>query len=675
MDRLIPIINKLQDIFSTIGTEVNIDLPQIVVVGSQSSGKSSVLEALVGKDFLPRGSGIVTRRPLVLQLNNIKEELEWGEFLHKPNEKIYNFSGILQEIEIETNRISGTDRGISNTPINLKIYSHKVLNLTLVDLPGITRVPVGQQPQDIEKQIRNMIKNYITKPNTIILAITAANTDLSNSDAIQLAKEVDPEGDRTIGVITKIDIMDKGTDALDMLLGRVIPLKHGFVGVVNRSQLDIKNNKTIEEALQAEKEYFSSHELYSKISEKLGTRYLAETLNKILIQHINKCLPDLRGKITYMLNQKQAELISYGDELMNSKNGQLGKCLQIITEFCNQYKNAIDGKITTLNELYGGARIKYIFNESFIKCIDSINPEETLTDYEIRTAIGNATGPKIALFVPEEAFELLVRSQIEYLQGPCMQCIEIVYDELERIINKIDLKEYYRYMNLKSKLIEILNKVLNKYKNPSKEMIGNIIRMELAFINTNHPDFIGSEKAMIAVREKIKSKKEQQSIPTITTNSNVTGNTQKFFNTFFEEKAVGMKSNNNVINHDMVNMVNQNIGRFNIENIPLNLQPKVMPSDKEVFEMELIKHLIISYFGIVRKNIKDMVPKTIMYFLVNQSKENIRDELLRELYNEEIVEKILIETPDIKTKRDTCNKSIRVLSEALKVLDETNIRN
>jgi dynamin 1-like protein len=668
MDRLIPIINKLQDIFITIGTDVNIDLPQIVVVGSQSSGKSSVLEALVGKDFLPRGSGIVTRRPLVLQLNNIKEEAEWGEFLHKPNEKIYNFSDILLEIEIETNRISGTDRGISNNPINLKIYSHKVLNLTLVDLPGITRVPVGQQPPDIEKQIRNMIKNYITKPNTIILAITAANTDLSNSDAIQLAKEVDPEGDRTIGVITKIDIMDKGTDALDMLLGRVIPLKHGFVGVVNRSQLDIKNNKTIEEALLAEKEYFSNHELYSKISEKLGTRYLAETLNRILIQHINKCLPDLRGKIIYMLNQKQTELISYGDELMNSKNGQLSKCLQIITEFCNQYKNAIDGKITTLNELYGGARIKYIFNESFMKCIDSINPEETLTDYEIRTAIGNATGPKVALFVPEEAFELLVRSQIEYLQGPCIQCIEKVYEELERIVNKIDLKEYYRYMNLKSKLLEILNKVLNKYKNPSKEMINNIIRMELAFINTNHPDFISCDKAVMTVKEKIgKVKKEQQTIPVISANSNSNENTQKFFNTFFEEKDIGMKIT--------PNMPNQNIGRFNIENIPLNLQPKVMPSDKEIFEMELIKHLIISYFGIVRKNIKDIVPKTIMYFLVNQSKENIQNELLSELYNEEIVEKILIETPDIKTKRDTCNQSVRVLSEALKVLDETNIRN
>lgn len=92
----------------------------------------------------------------------------------------------------------------------MKIYSPHVLNLSLVDLPGITRVPVGDQPSDIEMQIRNMIMNYIRPKNAIIVAVTAANTDLANSDALQLAKEVDPEGRRTVGVITKIDLMDKG---------------------------------------------------------------------------------------------------------------------------------------------------------------------------------------------------------------------------------------------------------------------------------------------------------------------------------------------------------------------------------------------------------------------------------------------------------------------------------
>ena len=73
MDQLIPLVNKLQDALAMADVEEPIDLPQIVVVGSQSSGKSSVLESLVGRDFLPRGSGIVTRRPLILQLINTRE--------------------------------------------------------------------------------------------------------------------------------------------------------------------------------------------------------------------------------------------------------------------------------------------------------------------------------------------------------------------------------------------------------------------------------------------------------------------------------------------------------------------------------------------------------------------------------------------------------------------------
>lgn len=97
--------------------------------------------------------------------------------------------------------------GISPQPINLTIYSPNVVTLTLVDLPGLTKVPVGDQPRDIERQIRAMINTYIERPGTIILAVTAANTDLANSDGLQLAREKDPHGERTIGVLTKVDLM------------------------------------------------------------------------------------------------------------------------------------------------------------------------------------------------------------------------------------------------------------------------------------------------------------------------------------------------------------------------------------------------------------------------------------------------------------------------------------
>ncbi|CAM1328575.1 DNM2 (predicted) [Pycnogonum litorale] len=121
MEGLIPIVNKLQDAFVNLGVNMNLDLPQIAVVGGQSAGKSSVLENFVGRDFLPRGSGICTRRPLILQL--INSNVEYGEFLHAKGKKFMDFDQVRKEIEDETDRITGSNKGISDVPINLRVYS------------------------------------------------------------------------------------------------------------------------------------------------------------------------------------------------------------------------------------------------------------------------------------------------------------------------------------------------------------------------------------------------------------------------------------------------------------------------------------------------------------------------------------------------------------------------
>lgn len=140
--------------------------------------------------------------------------------------KFTNFDEIRSEIEQETDRMTGRNKGIANVPINLRVFSPRVLNLTLVDLPGMTKVAVGDQPQDIERQIRDMLMTYIVKDSCLILAVSPANQDLANSDALKLAKEVDPQGLRTIGVITKLDLMDQGTDAKDILGMFIVHIMH-----------------------------------------------------------------------------------------------------------------------------------------------------------------------------------------------------------------------------------------------------------------------------------------------------------------------------------------------------------------------------------------------------------------------------------------------------------------
>lgn len=522
-------VNKLQDlVFNTIGND-SLDLPQIVVVGSQSSGKSSVLENIVGRDFLPRGSGIVTRRPLILQLINVSDEQdnndvaasiphtassvaahgEWAEFHHLPGRKFDDFALVKQEIENETARIAGSNKGINRQPINLKIFSPHVLNLTLVDLPGLTKVPIGDQPSDIEKQTRTLISEYIAKPNSIILAVSPANVDLVNSEALKLARHVDPMGRRTIGVLTKLDLMDHGTNALDILSGRVYPLKLGFIGVVNRSQQDIQSGKSLSEALKAEADFFRHHPAYRNMAIRCGTQFLAKTLNSTLMAHIRDRLPDIKARLNTLMGQTQQELASYGNKQFSGKEHRGSLILQLMTRFASSFISSIDGTSSEIStkELCGGARIYYIFNSVFGHSLETIDPTHNLTVYDIRTAIRNSTGPRPSLFVPELAFDLLVKPQIKLLEIPSQRCVELVYEELIKICHTCGSQELSRFPRLQGKLIEVVSDLLRERLGPCSTYVESLIAIQRAYINTNHPNFLGAAAAMSSV---IQNKQEQE---------------------------------------------------------------------------------------------------------------------------------------------------------------------
>eukprot|EP00172_Hildenbrandia_rubra_P000583 Plantae.Rhodophyta-Hildenbrandia_rubra.ctg13126.p1 GENE.Plantae.Rhodophyta-Hildenbrandia_rubra.ctg13126~~Plantae.Rhodophyta-Hildenbrandia_rubra.ctg13126.p1 ORF type:complete len:447 (-),score=87.93 Plantae.Rhodophyta-Hildenbrandia_rubra.ctg13126:4036-5376(-) len=433
MERLIPVVNRLQEVFQRVGVSSPIDLPQITVVGAQSSGKSSVLEAICGLHFLPRGSGIVTRRPTVVQLHRLKKRDDedkkgvkgdgkkgrmWIEFSHLPGKKFMDLTKVREEIQEETNRSAGTNKKIKPQPIILKVYSEDVVDLTVVDLPGITRVPVGDQPDDIERLVRALIVSFIEKPNSIILAVHPANADLATSDALQLARNVDPDGLRTLGVITKIDLMDEGTNALDMLQGKVFPLRKGYVGVVNRSQADIDEDVSSEHAREAEISFFRKTPVYAPYADQMGSAYLANTLSTMLMAHIRDCLPGIRTKLGKQLADAKEQLKVLGPIISGSEKAG-AELLNSLTRYAAEFSNAIDGRpqsrIAT-SELYGGARINYIFHDVFGERLAAMDPFEDLSTEDVRTAIRNATGHRTPLFVPEAAFELLVKRQVAQFQ-------------------------------------------------------------------------------------------------------------------------------------------------------------------------------------------------------------------------------------------------------------------
>lgn len=776
MDHLIPITCKLQDVLNALtGPENKINLPQIVVIGSQSSGKSSVLEGIVGRSFLPRGQGIVTRRPLILQLvpltksieceENSKKRLndEWGQFSHLPENRFRDFDAIRAEIIDETNRlITGSNLTIHPKPIKLTIFSPYVLALTLIDLPGMTKVAMHDQPHDIEQQIIELSHQYSSNPNAIIVAVTPATMDIATSDAIQLARKVDPLGLRTIGVLTKVDLMDPGTDVVEILTNKLIPLKRGYIAVVNRGQKNVQKKISVREGLRLEENFFQKSNCYNdpEVKALCGIKNLSRILNKMLLEHLQQNLPELKAKIVAMTAQNQVELDSIGctaDLNIPTKTSFGATLLGLIGKFVVNFHNAIDGAGTQLayigmtkpsldnkslhadNELFGGARIFCIFHNVFAESLLTVSPFDSLDDDEIRTTIRNVNGTRPSLFVPEMSFDILVRRQISRLEQPGIQCVDLIYKDLQRIAAQCEPMELSRYPNLREKIIEVVQTLLTRSVEPTRLMVSNLIKIELAYINTSHPDFIGGSKAVANIIGKEKSNAIKQSSRAIDNinmsqaenkivyNSPTPSSNPSYYigTTPVNEEISLLESKNklcandvNIVSQDAPSVIDQTGGIMKIffggskqtpgrekelQNskladdtsrisspkyttpsyipavpniVQLPQVPHFMfaadapPTDRERIEMEIIKSLIESYFTIVRKNIIDMVPKTIMYFLVNHVRDHLHNELVAELYRENEFIILMKEAEDITERRMTCLEIRDLLFKALEIVNE-----
>ncbi|KAK6435877.1 mitochondrial dynamin GTPase Msp1 [Oleoguttula sp. CCFEE 5521] len=230
---------EIRSLLQTIGQSESLTLPSIVVVGSQSSGKSSVLEAIVGHEFLPKGSNMVTRRPIELTLvNTPKAHAEYGEFPALGLGKITDFSQI-QKTLTDLNLAVPEKDCVSDDPIQLRICSPNVPDLSLIDLPGYIQVEAFDQPTELKTKIQELCDKYIQPPN-VILAISAADVDLANSTALRASRRVDPRGERTIGVVTKMDLVDPVRGA-QILTDKNYPLRLGYVGVVCKVPQETKS--------------------------------------------------------------------------------------------------------------------------------------------------------------------------------------------------------------------------------------------------------------------------------------------------------------------------------------------------------------------------------------------------------------------------------------------------
>ncbi|KAH6756585.1 dynamin-like protein [Perilla frutescens var. hirtella] len=489
MENLIALVNRLQRACTALGDHGEESalptlwdaLPSIAVVGGQSSGKSSVLESIVGKDFLPRGSGIVTRRPLVLQLHRIDEGREYAEFGHLPRKKFTDFAAARKEIADETDRETGRSKQISAVPIYLSIYSPNVVNLTLIDLPGLTKVAVDGQSESIVADIENMVRSYIEKPNCIILAVSPANQDLATSDAIKISREVDPKGERTFGVLTKIDLMDKGTDAVDILEGRSYKLQFPWIGVVNRSQADINKNVDMIAARRREREYFSETPEYKNLAQRMGSEHLGKVLSKHLEAVIKSRIPSLQSLINKTIIDLETELSRLGKPIATDAGGKLYMIMEICRVFDGIFKEHLDGVRP------GGDKIYNVFDNQLPAALKRLQFDKHLAMENVRKLITEADGYQPHLIAPEQGYRRLIETALITIKGPAEAAVDAVHAILKDLVHKSinETVELKQYPSLRVEVSSAATESLDRMKEESKRATLQLVEMECSYLTVD----------------------------------------------------------------------------------------------------------------------------------------------------------------------------------------------
>lgn len=467
-----------------------IQLPTIVVVGDQSSGKSSVLESLAGIN-LPRGQGICTRVPLIMRLQHhpTPTPILCLEYLNKSVET--DEAHVAESIESATGEIAGSGKGISHTPLTLVVKKNGVPDLTMVDLPGITRVPVHGQPDNIYEQIHDIILEYITPAESIILNVLSATVDFTTCESIRMSQKVDISGERTLAVVTKSDRAPEGL--LEKVTADDVRIGLGYVCVRNRI-----GDETYVGARAEEAALFESHPLLSRIDKSMvGVPLLAEKLTRIQAASIAKCLPGIVKQINDKLNSSIAELnklpnsLSSPAEAMTAFMRILGSSKESLRKILvrGEYEEYPDD-----NEMHCTARLAEFLNEFSNQLMkhsytDIEQVDEDFLKEEIQV-LEEAKGIRLSNFVPREAFLNVLQKKINQISALPEEFGCKVWDYVEKIVLSVLGLYSENYPQLQFSTRRAAQNLIMKMKEQTMSRVKEMIEMEKIADYTCNPEYM-----------------------------------------------------------------------------------------------------------------------------------------------------------------------------------------
>jgi len=545
-----PLLDAVDQLRGLLSSEP-IKLPTIVVVGDQSSGKSSVLEALSGV-ALPRGQNITTRCPLILRLINLTNDStaanssssskstvsNGGEpdahpvnssDVPKPyaylsvtpipsakDPRITNFDEIGARILSLQTQIAGHNLGVVSTPIYLSVYRANSPDLTLVDLPGITRNPIGDQPRDIYNQIKSMIQSYIEPQESVILNVMPATVDLSTCECVMLSKSVDPQCERTIGVITKIDLAEKGIrrkleNGVDQL-----GLALGVVAVRNRSQEEIDRGVTWENSREMEKQYFKTHPELSSLADDsdsmtrsltiqplmLGTSALAHLLTMIQEQKIRTSLPFIRGNIRELLADHRTKLqalppsVTQYSECRMRVDALLASFNSHLSALCRGDHSIAKGD----TRMHLSPRLHEIYTNYLTSLISSSSNH---LSYEfarqVELEIKENSGLTLPNFLSSQVFDSLMNRELTKSHSPSVMAVDNVRSMLSHVLLTLIRSTFRAYPTLVTKFSSVINQWLDERQKVLLTRVEETLTQEAEMFtqNTYYLDIVGKIKAQL----------------------------------------------------------------------------------------------------------------------------------------------------------------------------------
>lgn len=551
-------INSIFSETSLVENKPELTLPRLVVVGTQSSGKSSVLNSVMAMDILPTGTNMVTRTPLDIRLHKLTNGAKdgWVEFGHYNNSynNSYNTDSLYpsladplntedndqivdgwhSEIKIpitvptpteteitkirdyigkKTNDLAGTGMNICATPIIIKIYSPYVPNLSLTDLPGLTMVACVDkgQPSDIKERIEQLVISYVKQPRTIIMAVMQARTDLETDLGLALIKKHDFDGKRTIGILTKPDLMNYDTHVGEYLTNSIsknLMLTHGYYVIRNRSSKEVKD-MDIFKGYELEKTYFNAHQEYKKpiYKDNIGTPNLVNNLSKILISSITEMIPSVMSEIIALETKLNQKLDRMGTDLPSTKDGKLSVLNKYTSNFYYRFIDSIESRGTSVNS---GKLIKDIFvgYRSHLQKIKPFNNTKEYNESYFKHIASSFEGNHMSFHIPPiqvlEACMVDEKLQpITTIREPSTGCVDMICETLTDLIRSISMQEEFaQYPPLASFIMTtIIENIINPLRSKAKSQIIDAIRFEEDYIWTDSTEF---SNALLEITQKPK---------------------------------------------------------------------------------------------------------------------------------------------------------------------------